>query len=87
MVLFSVLPTLVVGLCLRQSVLQIAIRTAIAFVSYWIVFALAMAPFMGAAVCSNPARSNANDPEMLIAACLGFVPQLLYILGSLSQQK
>lgn len=74
----SVLPTLALGLYLKQSMLQLVLRLVIAFISFLGVLLMVASPFMGAQVCSNPASSNRSDPMFLVAYFMGYIPQILY---------
>ena len=74
----SVLPTLALGLYLKQSMLQLVLRLVIAFISFVGVLLTVATPFMGAKVCSNPASSSRAESVVLAASFIGYIPQILY---------
>lgn len=76
----SVSPTIAVGLYLKQSALQLAIRSGLALISYWGTTLFAATPFMGPATCSNPVECTRNTVAVYGACAAGFIPQLAYAL-------
>lgn len=77
-------PIFILGIYLHHSILQILISSIVAFILYWGIVLCILMPFMGANVYSNPAHSKANDSLIIFALCIGYIPQLLYIINNLN---